>query len=94
VIVEDFKSLSISKLTLKRLCKKAKLSWKRVRKSLRSKRDDEEFSKAVEGIKILLEKADKGELNFYCFGEPDFTLEPCAPYAWQRAGKYWTKLSD
>jgi hypothetical protein len=58
-----------------------------VRKSLHSKRDDEEFSNAVEEIKILLEQADKGELNFYYFDESGFTLEPCAPYAWQRVGE-------
>lgn len=87
VEIEARWNIRLSKLTLKRLCKKAKLSWKRVRKSLRSKRDDKEFSKAVEDIKILLEKADKGELNFYYFDESGFTLEPCVPYAWQRVGE-------
>ena len=85
--IEKRWNIRISKLTLKRLCKKEKLSWKRVRKSLRSKRDDEAFAKAVEEIKILLEKADKGELNFYYFDESGFTLEPCVPYAWQRVGE-------
>jgi len=80
-------NIRLTKSTLKRLCKKAGLSWKRVRKSLRSKRDDEEFSKAVEEIKKLLEKADKGELDFYYFDESGFTLEPCVPYAWQRVGE-------
>ncbi|MCK5872671.1 MAG: IS630 family transposase [Methylococcales bacterium] len=85
--IEQRWNIRLSKSTLKRLCKNAKLSWKRVRKSLRSKRDDEAFSKAVEEIKILLEKADKGELNFYYFDESGFTLEPCVPYAWQRVGE-------
>ena len=79
--IEKCWNIRVSKSTLKRLCKKENLSWKRVRKSLRSKRDDVEFSKAVEEIKRLLEKADKGKLNFYYFDESGFTLEPCVPYA-------------
>jgi len=85
--IEKRWNIRLTKSTLKRLCKKAKLSWKRVRKSLRSKRDDEEFAQAVEDIRILLEQADKGELNFYYFDESGFTLEPCIPYAWQRVGE-------
>lgn len=85
--IEKRWNIRLSKSTLKRLCKKASLSWKRVRKSLRSKRDDEEFAKAVEAIKIRLDQADKGELNFYYFDESGFTLEPCVPYAWQRVGE-------
>lgn len=82
--IEKCWNIKLSKSTLKRLCKKAKFSWKRVRKSLQGKRDDEAFAKAVEEIKRLLEQADKGELNFYYFDESGFTLEPCVPYAWQR----------
>lgn len=85
--IEKRWNIRLTKSTLKRLCKREKLSWKRVRKSLRSKRDDEAFSQAVEEIKIRLEKADKGELNFYYFDESGFTLEPCVPYAWQRVGE-------
>jgi transposase len=42
--------ISLSKSTLKRLCKKEKLSWKRVRKSLRGKRNDEKFTEALQVI--------------------------------------------
>ena len=80
-------NIKLSKTTLKRLCKKHGLSWKRVRKSLRGKRDDEQFYTALEEIKTLLNKADKGELDFYYFDESGFTLEPCIPYAWQPTEK-------
>ena len=79
--------IKLTKTTLKRLCKKHRLSWKRVRKSLRGKRDDEQFYAALEEIKGLLNQADKGELDFYYFDESGFTLEPCIPYAWQPIGK-------
>lgn len=80
-------NIILSKSTLRKLCKRANLSWKRVRKSLRSKRNDEEFAEAVEDIKMLLDQADKGDIGFYYFDESGFTLEPCVPYAWQLIGK-------
>lgn len=52
VEIEKHWNIRLSKSTLKRLSKKTNLSWKRVRKSLRSKSDDEAFSNAVETIKI------------------------------------------
>jgi len=44
---------SISRSSLKRIAKKAGLRWKRVRKSLKTKRDDEAFSQAKKAIKGL-----------------------------------------
>lgn len=79
--------ISLSKSALKTLCKKAKLSWKRMRKSLRGKRDDKAFRKSLKEIKRLMEQADKGEIDFYYFDESGFTLEPCVPYAWQEIGE-------
>lgn len=79
--------IKLSKSTLKVLCKKSGLSWKRVRKSLRGKRDEAYFSEALETIKGLMTQADKGEIDFYYFDESGFTLEPCVPYAWQYIGK-------
>ena len=79
--------IKLSKSTLKGLCKKAKLSWKRVRKSLRGKRNEEKFTEALEVIKGLMNQADDGEIDFYYFDESGFTLEPCVPYAWQEIGK-------
>ncbi len=74
VLAEIKKSYAIdmSKDTLKRLCRKSGLIWKRVRKSLCGKRDDEQFYAKLEEIGKLLERAESG-----------FTLEPCVPYAWQ-----------
>ena len=44
---------TISMSTLKRIVKKHKLRWKRLRKSLKSKRDQKEFEKAHEEIEEL-----------------------------------------
>jgi transposase len=79
--------IKLSKSTLKGLCKQAKLSWKRVRKSLRGKRNDEEFTETLEVINDLMIQADNNEIDFYYFDESGFTLEPCVPYAWQEIGQ-------
>jgi len=78
------KRLSIS--SLKRLAKKARLRWKRVRKSLKSLRDPEEFAQCQRELEALQKQEDKGKIDLYYFDESGFTLDPSIPYAWQEAG--------
>ena len=80
--------IEISLSTLRRICKEAKLSWKRIRKSLKSKRNEEEFerSKALINDLIIAWKAE--EINLHYFDESGFSLTPCIPYAWQPEGEY------
>jgi len=85
--IEKELNIKLSIKTLKRICRKAGLSWKRVRKSLRGKRDDEQFYAALEEIKVLLNQSDRGDIDFDYFDESGFTLEPCVPYAWQAVGE-------
>ena len=79
-------TVTVSKL--KRLCKQAGYSWKRIRKSLRNKRDQDQFDEAVKEIEQLISREDKGEIELYFFDESGFTLQPCVPYAWQPKGEY------
>lgn len=81
--IEKLFGIRVCKETLKRLCRKAGLVWKRVRKSLIGKRDDKKFYAKLQEINGLLERAKKEELDLYYFDESGFTLEPCVPYAWQ-----------
>jgi transposase len=78
------KRLSIS--SLKRLAKKARLRWKRVRKSLKSLRDPEEFTKCQRELEALQKQEDQGKIDLYYFDESGFTLDPYIPYAWQEPG--------
>ena len=78
------KRLSIS--SLKRLAKKARLRWKRVRKSLKSLRDPEEFTKCQRELKALQKQEDQGKIDLYYFDESGFTMDPYIPYAWQEPG--------
>jgi transposase len=75
------KRLSVS--TLKRLAKKARLRWKRVRKSLKSLRDPIAFAKGKRELEALQKQEDKGKIDLYYFDESGFALDPTIPYAWQ-----------
>src|SRR5438132_5444798 len=61
------KRLSIS--TLKRLAKKARLRWKRVRKSLKSLRDPKAFARCQRELTALQTQEDQGKIALYYFDE-------------------------
>ncbi len=82
----NMKNVSIS--TIKRICKRAGLSWKRIRKSLKSKRNKDEYEKTVKMLEELIEKDLKDEIDLYYFDESGFNLEPCVPYAWQLVNEH------
>jgi transposase len=75
------KRLSLS--SLKRLAKKARLRWKRVRKSLKSLRDPDAFAQAKRELAALQHQEDHGTIALYYFDESGFALDPTIPYAWQ-----------
>jgi transposase len=78
------KRLSIS--SWKRLAKKARLRWKRVRKSLKSLRDPIAFAQCKRELEALQKQEDQGKIDLYYFDESGFTLDPYIPYAWQEPG--------
>ena len=80
-------TVSPSASTLKRICKRAKLNWKRVRKSLRSKRDPDLFEQSRQQLTTLIEQSKQKDIDLFYFDESGFTLEPCVPYAWQPRGE-------
>ena len=75
------KRLSIS--SLKRLATKARLRWKRVRKSLKRLRDPVAFAQCQRDLEALQQQEDKGQIDLYYFDESGFALDPTIPYAWQ-----------
>ena len=75
------KRLSLS--SLKRLAKKARLRWKRVRKSLKRLSDPEAFAKGPRELEALQNQEDQGKIDLYDFDESGFALDPSIPYAWQ-----------
>ncbi len=75
------KRLSMS--SMKRLAKRGRLRWKRVRKSLKSLRDPIAFAKAKRELKALQKQEEQGKIDLYYFDEAGFSLDPTVPYAWQ-----------
>jgi transposase len=73
--------------TLRGILKDAGLVWKRIRKSVKFKRDKEAFEQARIEIEDLQEKADDGILDLYYFDGAGFSLDPTIPYAWQPKGE-------
>jgi hypothetical protein len=78
------KRLSIS--SLKRLAKRARLRWKRVRKSLKSLRDPLAFAQCKRELEALQKQEEQGKIDLYYFDEAGFALDPSMPYAWQEPG--------
>jgi len=77
----------VSNSTIKRILKSAKLTWKRVRKSLKSKQNKEEFETAQLELKELTKKHKNGEIELWFFDESGFDQQPSVPYAWQPIGE-------
>src|SRR5438067_4476059 len=75
------KRLSLS--TLKRCAKKARLRWKRVRKSLKKLRDPDAFARCQRELEALQKQEDQGRIDLYDFDEAGCALDPTLPSAWQ-----------
>ncbi len=86
-LLEEKTGEKVSVKTLKRLCKKAGMSWKRVRKSLKSSRDEDSFNRVLKILEALTLQAQKGRIDLYYFDESGFSLTPSVPYAWQPIGE-------
>jgi transposase len=79
---------TISRDTLKRLLAEDAFVWKRLRRSLRSFRSEDEFRVAqAELIELRAASlAPKRKFDLWYYDEAGFTLTPCVPYAWQKVG--------
>lgn len=84
IFEETGKTVSVD--TLKRIGKKARLCWKRIRRSLKDKRDPQAFEQGTEDINALTGQHDRGEIELYFFDASGASLTPCVPYAWQPIG--------
>lgn len=63
---------SVSMQTLRRIVKKADMRWKRVRKSLKNKRDEEKFEKAGHEIEELKKSICQEKSIFFILTNPVF----------------------
>jgi len=85
--IEKKTGKKISRDTLKRLLKKGSKSRKRIRKSLRGKRDEADFQASKAELEGFRAQAAAGKIDLYYFDGAGFTLDPSVPYAWQTIGE-------
>jgi transposase len=81
------KTISID--TLKRLLHANDYTWKRLRRSLKSRRDETAFRQTLKEMARLRAAAlaDESGFDLWYFDQAGFTLTPCIPYAWQKIGQ-------
>ena len=84
--IEEETDKTASKSTLGRIVKKLGLVYKRLRKSCKHKRDEEQFRRSKTALKNAQEAEDKDLINLFYFDESGFCQEPCVPYGWQEKG--------
>ncbi len=75
---------TISERTVRRWARRLGLRWKRMRRSLRKRRDEQAFRLAQEEIEEISSWTD---LQVAFFDEAAFSLQGVSPYAWQRVGE-------
>ena len=75
--------IKVSKDTIKRIIKRAKMSWKRIKKVVAGSPLPEIYKQKVEKIKALKEKERLGEIEIRYVDETGFCLTPYTPYCWQ-----------
>lgn len=77
----------ISSRTLRRIARSGNLRWKRMRRSLKDRRDEDEFREAQQHLQGFIVDHKAGEYNLYYFDEAAFSLVPTVPYGWQEKGE-------
>lgn len=85
--IEEKIGKTISARTLRRVARSAKLRWKRMRRSLKTLRDEDKFGLAQREMKEIKECHKAGEYDLYYFDEAGFSLVPTVPYGWQPEGE-------
>ena len=77
----------VSIWTIKRILKAAGYRYKRMRRSLKSHRDELLFAFFEQEVSHLQALEDQGEIELYYFDEAGINLTLAIPYAWQPTGE-------
>ena len=81
-VMEKF-GKKLSTRTLRNLCKRHGLSWRRIRRSLKGLRDETLFRQAKDELDGLKARQRAGLCELYYFDEAGFCRVPAVGYAWQ-----------
>ena len=75
-------------------CQKNDWRYKRLRKSLRTHRDPQEFREAQAHLEIFERLEAQGECRVFHCDESGFSLTPLTPYAWQKGRRELTVAKE
>jgi hypothetical protein len=78
--------LHVSVRTLRRLARALGYAWKRCRRSLKARRDEEAFSRMQARLRRLHRAEARGHVALVYVDECRFSRHAPVPYAWQRRG--------
>jgi len=85
-VLEKF-SKKVCLETLRSLCQRHGLSWRRIRRSVKGLRDETLFRQAHAAVGSLKAAHREGFLDLYYFDEAGFCRIPSVGYAWQERGQ-------
>ena len=85
--IETTTGKRISAITLRRIARRSRLRWKRMRRSAKDRRDPAKFEEAQEELARLQTQHRAGDLDLQYFDEAGFSLQPSIPYGWQPEGE-------
>jgi transposase len=84
--IEEEWKIKVSKDTIKRVLKSFSLRWRRVRRVVGGKPDEQEYREKQQQLTELLEQEKQGKIDLRYLDESGFSLTPTVPYAWQEKG--------
>jgi transposase len=84
--IEEEWQIKVSKDTIKRVLKSLAMSWRRVRRVVGGKPDQQEYREKQQQLTELLEQEKQGKIDLRYLDESGFSLTPPIPYAWQEKG--------
>ncbi|NET80417.1 MAG: IS630 family transposase [Okeania sp. SIO1F9] len=73
---------------LRRFIKGLGYRWKRFRKSLKKKQNEEEYAKKLAELKGLIDLYKSGSIDLFFADESGFNMVGYVPYGWQPKGEY------
>lgn len=80
--------LKLTRHLLRRFLKKLGYSWKRFRKSLKSKQDQADYERKLTELKHILELHKSNFIDLFFADESSFNLQGYIPYGWQPKNEY------
>lgn len=92
--VKNNLDIKVSKDTIKRIIKRAKMTWKRIKKVVGDSPMPEIYQKKIKELEALKERERLGEIEIRYVDETGFCLTPYIPYCWQENKKTITVKSQ